>query len=116
MPTVAEAGVPGYEAANWIGIVAPAGTPPAIVAKLHQEISAIQDSPEVQKQFATEGAEIVRMSSAEFGAFIATGYGQMGTRREGGRHQAGVSASRPRSRQFGLAPPRGLAAFLLPGT
>ena len=52
-----ESGLPGYEAANWIGIVAPAGTPAAIVEKLHKEISAMQESPEVQKQFANEGAE-----------------------------------------------------------
>jgi tripartite-type tricarboxylate transporter receptor subunit TctC len=68
VPTAAEAGVPGYEVANWIGIVAPAGTPQAIIDKLHQEISAIQDSPEVARQFASEGAEPVRMSSAAFGA------------------------------------------------
>jgi tripartite-type tricarboxylate transporter receptor subunit TctC len=72
VPTIAEAGVPGYEAANWIGIVAPAGTPAAIVAKLSQEISAIQDQPEIKKQFATEGMDILRMSSAEFGAFFAS--------------------------------------------
>ena len=46
--------MPGYEAANWIGIVAPAGTPAAIVAKLHKEISAIQELPEVQKRFASK--------------------------------------------------------------
>jgi tripartite-type tricarboxylate transporter receptor subunit TctC len=70
VPTIAEAGVPGYEAVNWWGIVAPAGTPAAIVEKLHKEISTAQDSPEVQKQFASEGSEIVRMSSADFGAFM----------------------------------------------
>jgi tripartite-type tricarboxylate transporter receptor subunit TctC len=67
VPTVAEAGVPGYEVANWIGIVAPAGTPAAIVAKVHGEILAIQDSPEVQKQLSSQGAEVMRMSSREFG-------------------------------------------------
>ena len=72
VPTIAESGLPGYEFANWIGIVAPAGTPPAIVAKLHKELSAIQDSPELQKAFANEGAEVVRMSSAEYGNFIAS--------------------------------------------
>jgi tripartite-type tricarboxylate transporter receptor subunit TctC len=70
VPTVAEAGVPGYEAGNWIGILAPAGTPPEIVAKLHREISAIQDSPEVQKQFANEGADVVKMTPDAFGAFM----------------------------------------------
>jgi tripartite-type tricarboxylate transporter receptor subunit TctC len=72
VPTVAESGLPGYEFANWIGILAPAGTPATIVAKLHKELSAIQDSPELKKQFAHEGADVVRMSSAEYGNFIAT--------------------------------------------
>ena len=72
VPTVAEAGVPGYEVANWIGIVAPAGTPPPLVDRLNKEISAIQDLPDVQKQFATEGAEVVRMTPADFGTFTAT--------------------------------------------
>jgi tripartite-type tricarboxylate transporter receptor subunit TctC len=70
IPTVAEAGVPGYEAVNWIGIVAPAGTPATIVAKLHTEISAILNSAEVHKQLSAEGVEVMRMSSADFGAFM----------------------------------------------
>jgi tripartite-type tricarboxylate transporter receptor subunit TctC len=72
VPTVTESGLPGYEVANWIGIVAPAGTPAAIVTRLHKEISAIQDSSDMQKQFANEGADVLRMSSAEFGNFIAS--------------------------------------------
>jgi tripartite-type tricarboxylate transporter receptor subunit TctC len=72
VPTIAEAGLPGYEATNWWGIVAPAGTPPAIVQKLHNEISAVQNSEQTKKQFATEGAEIVQMGSAEFGTFMAS--------------------------------------------
>jgi len=70
VPTISEAGVPGYEAVNWWGVVAPAGTPAAIVEKLHREITAVQDSDEVKKHFASEGAQIVQMSSAEFGNFI----------------------------------------------
>jgi tripartite-type tricarboxylate transporter receptor subunit TctC len=72
VPTISESGLPGYAAANWIGIVAPAGTPQPIIAKLHREISAIQDSPEAQKQFANEGADIIRMSADGFGDFIAS--------------------------------------------
>jgi tripartite-type tricarboxylate transporter receptor subunit TctC len=72
VPTIDEAGVPGYQCANWIGLVAPAGTPEPIIARLHRELTAMQDGPELQKQFAHEGAEEVRMSSAEFGAFIAS--------------------------------------------
>ncbi|MPZ40080.1 MAG: tripartite tricarboxylate transporter substrate binding protein [Rhizobiales bacterium] len=72
VPTISESGLPGYEAANWIGIVAPAGTPAPIVAKLHKEISLMQETPEVQKQFTNQGADIMRMSSAEFAKFIAS--------------------------------------------
>jgi len=72
VPTIAEAGVPGYEAVNWIGIVAPAGTPAPIVARLHDEISTILGSPEVEKEFAAEGVEIMRMNSAEFGGFMVS--------------------------------------------
>jgi tripartite-type tricarboxylate transporter receptor subunit TctC len=71
VPTIAESGLPGYEFANWIGIVAPAGTPDAIVAKLHKELTAVQDSPELKKAFSHEGAEVVRMTSPEYGKFIA---------------------------------------------
>jgi len=70
VPTIAESGVPGYEANNWWGILAPAGTPATIVERLHKEITAIQNSPDVQKQLEAEGAEVVHMSSAEFGSFL----------------------------------------------
>jgi tripartite-type tricarboxylate transporter receptor subunit TctC len=69
VPSIAE-DVPGYEAVNWWGIIAPAGTPAAIVEKLSKEIGGALNSPEVQKQFETEGADIVQMSPAEFGKFV----------------------------------------------
>jgi tripartite-type tricarboxylate transporter receptor subunit TctC len=72
VPTIDESGLPGYEFSNWIGLVAPAGTPPAIIARLHKELTAIQDTPDFKKQFAREGADIVPMSSAEYGQFIAS--------------------------------------------
>jgi len=72
VPTVAEAGVPGYEASNWIGLVATGGTPEPVVARLHKDISEILDSPEVQKLFASEGADIVHMSTAQFGAYMTS--------------------------------------------
>ncbi|HEV8310015.1 MAG TPA: tripartite tricarboxylate transporter substrate binding protein [Methylomirabilota bacterium] len=71
VPTIAEAGVPGYDANNWWGILAPAGTPPAIVGRLHKELSVILGSAETQKRFEVEGAEAVRMDPSEFGRFIA---------------------------------------------
>ena len=71
VPTVAEAGVPTYEAVNWWGIVAPAGTPQPILDKLHKELTAVLSSPEAQKQFENEGASVVQMSPTEFGSFMA---------------------------------------------
>jgi tripartite-type tricarboxylate transporter receptor subunit TctC len=70
IPTIAEAGVPGYETINWFGLVAPAGTPPAIIERLHREITAVQDLPEVQKQFDADGATVMRMTPAEFGDYM----------------------------------------------
>jgi tripartite-type tricarboxylate transporter receptor subunit TctC len=69
VPTITESGVP-YEVINWWGVLAPAGTPAPIVERLHREIAAIQDTAEMQKQLAAEGAEVVKMTSAEFGAFL----------------------------------------------
>jgi tripartite-type tricarboxylate transporter receptor subunit TctC len=71
VPTIAEAGVPGYEANNWWGILAPAGTPGPILNRLYSEITAILDSPETRKRFELEGAEVMRMSPAEFANFVA---------------------------------------------
>jgi len=70
VPTIAEAGVPGYEASNWWGIVAPAGVQAAILARLRQEIAAILESPEMRKRFEAEGAETARLSPAQFSDFI----------------------------------------------
>jgi tripartite-type tricarboxylate transporter receptor subunit TctC len=72
VPTIAEAGVPGYEANNWWGIVAPAGTPLPIVEKLKNDVHAALQSPKLQEQFAREGASAVEMSSTEFGKYIVT--------------------------------------------
>ena len=70
VPTVAEAGVAGYAAANWWGIAAPAGTAQAIITKLHTEINAVLASPETQKQFAADGVDAKPMSTSEFARFI----------------------------------------------
>jgi tripartite-type tricarboxylate transporter receptor subunit TctC len=70
VPTVKEAGVPDYEAVNWWGIVAPAGTPAAVVERLRKEISTVQESPETQKQFVNEGASVIQMTLPQFAAFM----------------------------------------------
>jgi tripartite-type tricarboxylate transporter receptor subunit TctC len=72
VPTISESGLPGYEAYNWWGILAPAGTPGPVIDKLHRELTAVLDSRETGKRFESEGAEAVRMSPAEFGRFIAS--------------------------------------------
>jgi tripartite-type tricarboxylate transporter receptor subunit TctC len=71
VPTIAESGVPGYEATNWWGILAPAGTPAAIVERLNREFGVILASAETSKRFESEGAETQMMSPEEFGRFIA---------------------------------------------
>lgn len=70
VPTIAEAGVPGFEAVQWWGIIAPKGTPAAIVNRLHKEIAAIQASAATVKRLESEGSVAITMSSAEFGKFI----------------------------------------------
>jgi tripartite-type tricarboxylate transporter receptor subunit TctC len=70
VPTIAEAGVPGYEATNWWGIVVPAGVPAPIVERLRAAIAEVQAGKTVIEQFAREGADVVQMGQAEFAAFI----------------------------------------------
>jgi tripartite-type tricarboxylate transporter receptor subunit TctC len=71
LPTMMEAGVPGFEVAGWYGVMAPAGTPPAIIAKLNKEIVRILHTPEVTAHLATDGSEPVGSSPQEFAAHIA---------------------------------------------
>ena len=70
LPTIAESGVPGYEAANWWSIAAPAGTPPAIIARLNAEIGTYLRLPETQKRFRDEGAEVDIRSPEEIRRMI----------------------------------------------
>jgi tripartite-type tricarboxylate transporter receptor subunit TctC len=69
-PTVAEAGVPGYEAVIWLGIMAPAGTPRAIVDRLNAEISKAAGSPEMRAAWAKQGAVAMTMTADEFARFM----------------------------------------------
>ncbi|MBU2053977.1 MAG: tripartite tricarboxylate transporter substrate binding protein [Proteobacteria bacterium] len=71
VPTIAEAGVPGYESSIWWGIHAPAGTPKTIVDRLDKELAVILTSPETQKMFHDQGAEVDYMGPEEFGKFIS---------------------------------------------
>jgi tripartite-type tricarboxylate transporter receptor subunit TctC len=70
IPTVAESGMPGFETGSWQGIVAPAGTPPEVVNRLHATVTAILATPEMKDRLDKAGAEVRPMSPAQFGAFI----------------------------------------------
>jgi tripartite-type tricarboxylate transporter receptor subunit TctC len=70
VPTVSEAGVPGYEAVIWLGIMAPAGTPKPIVDKLNAEITKIVTRPDVRESWSKQGAEPMAMTPAEFTRFM----------------------------------------------
>jgi len=71
IPTVSEAGVPGYEAVIWLGIMAPAGTPKPIVDKLNAEIQKVLGQPDVKEAWAKQGAVPMHMTADEFGKFLA---------------------------------------------
>ncbi|MEF9963784.1 MAG: tripartite tricarboxylate transporter substrate binding protein [Comamonas sp.] len=71
VPTVAEAGVPGYEATSWFGLFAPTKTPADVQAKLHAAIIKVLQKPDVIKKIGDQGGEVVTESQAEFGKFIA---------------------------------------------
>jgi tripartite-type tricarboxylate transporter receptor subunit TctC len=70
VPTVAEAGVPGYEAIEWNGVMVPAGTPPAVVRRIHQALSKVLTAPAMKERIVGVGAEVVGSSPEEFTAFI----------------------------------------------
>ena len=69
VPTVAEAGVAGYESNNWVGIFAPAGTPSAVLARLNAESARILTTPQMQERLRGQGAEFLPLTPGEFGAF-----------------------------------------------
>ena len=70
VPTLAESGLPGFEATSWFALFAPKGTPAAIVAKLNQEVRKALETPELQKRFAELGGEIRPMSPDELAAYV----------------------------------------------
>lgn len=70
IPTIAEAGVPGYEATQWFGMLAPAGTPADIVSRLHKEVVRVLAIPDMRERFAADGAEPVGSTPEEFLAYI----------------------------------------------
>ncbi|MDE2003952.1 MAG: tripartite tricarboxylate transporter substrate binding protein [Betaproteobacteria bacterium] len=72
VPTIAESGLPGYEASSWFGVFAPASTPPAIVDKLNAAIGAWLASPDAKEKLASQGAIAAGGTPADFARFIAS--------------------------------------------
>jgi tripartite-type tricarboxylate transporter receptor subunit TctC len=70
VPTIAEAGVPGYEATIWLGLMAPKNTPPQIVSRLNAEVVKIVSNPETAKAWKAQGAHPMTMSVAEFTKYL----------------------------------------------
>jgi tripartite-type tricarboxylate transporter receptor subunit TctC len=70
IPTIAEAGVPGYEAVQWYGVLAPAGTPRDIISKLHTGVVRALQNPEVRQRLLNDGAEPIGSSPDEFAAYL----------------------------------------------
>ena len=70
VPTIAEAGVPGYEATIWLGVMAPAGTPKAIVDKLNAEINKVISKPEVIQAWSKQGAVAMMKTPSEFDSYL----------------------------------------------
>src|SRR6185312_1913475 len=70
VPTIDEAGVPGYEATIWLGIMAPKGTPRAVVDKLNAEITKVVNSPDVKSAWEKQGAVPMTMTPDEFGNYL----------------------------------------------
>jgi len=71
VPTLSEAGVPEYDAVIWLGLLAPKGTPPAIVSRLNAEITKIVSRPDTASEWAKQGAVAMTMTSDAFGKFVA---------------------------------------------
>jgi tripartite-type tricarboxylate transporter receptor subunit TctC len=72
VPTIAEAGMPGYEVSGWYGVIGPAGLPPAVVARLNKEINGFLQASETRKQLSSEGAEPRTGTPEEFAATMAS--------------------------------------------
>lgn len=71
LPTMAEAGMPGFDISTWFGLLAPAGTPPDVIAKWNADVVKVLNSPDVREKMLAQGAEPSPQTPAEFASFIA---------------------------------------------
>ena len=74
VPSIAEAGVPGYAATLWLGLLAPKGTPPEIVQKLYHEIAKLLKQPEVESAYLATGTDVTISNPEQFGRFVRAEY------------------------------------------
>jgi tripartite-type tricarboxylate transporter receptor subunit TctC len=78
VPTVAESGLPGFDYSLWVGLFAPAGTPPDVVDKIARDVRTAAESAEIKERFVSLGAEAMPMTSAEFKRFVDTEMAESG--------------------------------------
>ena len=76
IPTVAESGLPGYEAIAWNGILAPAGTPKEVIARLNTELRKVLENPDVRQRFEAQGFAASWNSPTDFGSFVQAEVGK----------------------------------------
>jgi tripartite-type tricarboxylate transporter receptor subunit TctC len=76
LPTIAEAGLPGYEVSVWYGMLAPAGTAPAVISRLNTDIVRIVQSPDIRERWTALGAEPSHSPPEQFAAFLKTDLGK----------------------------------------
>ena len=70
VPTVAESGLKNFEVMTWYGVMAPAGVPPAIIGRIHADMTRVIRQPDIQAQFSNEGGEVVANTPEQFAALI----------------------------------------------
>ena len=78
VPSIAEAGVKGYDASLWAGVMAPKGTPAEIVDRLHAEMTRVLKLPEVEKRFLASGNDVVATDPERFGVLLRSDYDRWG--------------------------------------
>jgi tripartite-type tricarboxylate transporter receptor subunit TctC len=78
VPSIAESGVPGYDATSWLGLAAPKATPKSIVASLHKEIARAMSEPDVRAAFLKTGTDPITTTPEQYGAFVAAEYAKWG--------------------------------------
>ncbi len=86
-PTLAESGLPAYEAGSWYGLLAPAGTPNDVIVRLNQDAVKALNQPKVKDSLVTEGAEVIGSSPQDFARYIRVEYARIGKLLKEGRLQ-----------------------------